>query len=111
MEGITILNQTDVVDLESWYFGLMLLVIGVFFISSVKVLAFMSRRSLIICIISFIIIIILAKISPRFEKCDYTKYEVTIDKNVSMIEFYNKYEVLEQHGEIWVIKEKIENKR
>ena len=36
---------------------------------------------------------------------DYTKYEVIIDDSVSMNEFTEKYEVLEQRGQIYVIKE------
>lgn len=37
-----------------------------------------------------------------------SQWEVTIDENVSMNEFYSKYEVVEQRGEIYVIKEKKE---
>ena len=36
---------------------------------------------------------------------DYTKYEVIIDDSVSMSEFMNTYEVLEQRGQIYVVKE------
>lgn len=36
---------------------------------------------------------------------DYTKYAVTIDDSVSMSEFMNTYEILEQHGEIYFVKE------
>ena len=36
---------------------------------------------------------------------DYTKYEVILDDSVSMNEFMNTYEVLEQRGQIYVVKE------
>lgn len=36
---------------------------------------------------------------------DYTKYEVVLDDSVSMNEFMNTYEVLEQRGQIYVVKE------
>ena len=36
---------------------------------------------------------------------DYTKYEVILDDSVSMNEFMNAYEVLEQRGQIYVVKE------
>ena len=40
----------------------------------------------------------------------YTKYEVILDDSVSVNEFMEKYEVLEQRDKIYVIKEKeIEN--
>lgn len=35
-----------------------------------------------------------------------TKYEVTIDNNVNFTEFTNRYEVVEQRGEIYVITER-----
>lgn len=36
---------------------------------------------------------------------DYIKYEVILDDSVSMNEFMNTYEVLEQRGQIYVVKE------
>ena len=36
---------------------------------------------------------------------DYTKYEVILDDSVSMNEFMNTYEILEQRGQIYVVKE------
>ena len=35
----------------------------------------------------------------------YQKYEVILDDSVSMNEFMNTYEVLEQRGQIYVVKE------
>lgn len=34
-----------------------------------------------------------------------TTYEVTIDENVSLKEFNEKYEIVEQRGDIYVVKE------
>lgn len=34
------------------------------------------------------------------------QYEVTIDDTVSMTEFNKKYEIIEQRGDIFVVKEK-----
>lgn len=36
---------------------------------------------------------------------DYSTYEVILDDSVSMNEFMNTYEVLEQRGQIYVVKE------
>ena len=36
---------------------------------------------------------------------DYTKYEVTLNDSVPMNDFMNTYEVLEQRGQIYVVKE------
>lgn len=37
-----------------------------------------------------------------------TQYEITIDDSVSMKEFTDKYEIIEQRGEIYVVREKVE---
>ena len=34
------------------------------------------------------------------------RYEATISEDVSMTEFYEQYEVIEQRGEIWVIEDR-----
>lgn len=34
------------------------------------------------------------------------QYECTIDSNVSFVELYEKYDVIEQRGDIWVLEEK-----
>lgn len=36
----------------------------------------------------------------------YTEYKVTIDESVSMTEFYEKYEVIDQEGLIFTVREK-----
>ena len=35
-----------------------------------------------------------------------TRYEVIVDKSVSMTEFYNNYKVIDQRGDIWTIEVK-----
>ena len=37
---------------------------------------------------------------------DYVEYKVTIDDSVSMNEFLDKYEILDQEGKIYTVKEK-----
>ena len=41
--------------------------------------------------------------------CDETTYEVTIDDAVNMTEFTSTYEVVEQRGDIYVVKEIVHN--
>lgn len=54
---------------------------------------------------SFILFLISLPIDAMTQVPDYTKYEVIIDDSVSMSEFMNTYEVLEQRGQIYVVKE------
>ena len=54
---------------------------------------------------SFVLFLISLPIDAITQIPDYTKYEVILDDSVLMNEFMNTYEVLEQRGQIYVIKE------
>lgn len=54
---------------------------------------------------SFVLFLISLPIDTATQIPDYTKYVVIIDDSVSMSEFMNTYEILEQHGEIYFVKE------
>lgn len=54
---------------------------------------------------SFILFLIGIPVDAMTQVPDYTKYEVILDDSVSMNEFMNTYEVLEQRGQIYVVKE------
>lgn len=54
---------------------------------------------------SFVLFLISLPIDAMTQIPDYTKYEVILDDSVSMNEFMNTYEVLEQRGQIYVVKE------
>ena len=40
---------------------------------------------------------------------DYTEYKVIVDDTVNMNEFMEKYEILDRDGEIYIVREVIEN--
>ena len=42
----------------------------------------------------------------KTDSIDHVEYKVTIDDSVSMNEFLNKYEILDQEGKIYTVKEK-----
>ena len=56
-------------------------------------------------IAAFIFFIICIPIDFATQVPDYNTYEVILDDSVSMNEFMNTYEVLEQRGQIYVVKE------
>ena len=56
-------------------------------------------------VLSFIIAITSAIAGQYITVPAYQKYEVILDDSVSMNEFMNTYEVLEQRGQIYVVKE------
>ena len=55
--------------------------------------------------IVFMVIAILGGI-PNKNDVAYIEYKVTIDDSVSMNEFLDKYEILDQEGKIYTVKEK-----
>ena len=56
-------------------------------------------------VLSFIIAITSAIAGQYITVPAYQKYEVILEDSVSMNEFMNRYEVLEQRGQIYVVKE------
>lgn len=56
-------------------------------------------------IVAFVLFIICVPIDNMTQVPDYNTYEVIIDDSVSMNEFMDTYEVLEQRGQIYVVKE------
>ena len=112
MEGITILNQTEVMEptpLATTTVAILTIISLIsciaFFIAYITmvsnvcpvILAFISISSL-------VAVFFISVLSPK-HLTGY-KYEVTIDKNVSMKEVYERYEIVEQRGDIWVLRDK-----
>ena len=52
--------------------------------------------------------VIVGGLGGAYSKTDisYTEYKVTIDDSVSMNEFLDKYEILDQEGKIYTVKER-----
>ena len=67
-------------------------------------LGFVQTGIIMMCC-SFIIFVIGLPIDAATQIPDYTKYEVILDDSVSMNKFMNTYEILEQRGQIYVVKE------
>ena len=112
MDGITILSSEVVMTFCAGvkiipYFLLGLLILGVlsFIIGAVvDNLGFnYAGAAMIVC--SFILFLISIPIAATTKIPDYTKYEVILDDSVSMNEFLNRYEILDQRGQIYVVKE------
>jgi hypothetical protein len=58
-------------------------------------------------IASFISLVALS-LSDNKASIAYWEHKVIIDDSVSMTEFMEKYEPIEQDGKIWIVKEKIQ---
>lgn len=112
MEGITILNQTEI--MEPTPLAVTVVVI-LMIIAAITCIAFFIADHVmtsitcpvilgVISISSLIIVLIISILSPK-HLTGY-KYEVTMDENVSMKEVYERYEIVEQRGDIWVLRDK-----
>ena len=110
MKGVTILNAKETYGIDSRWFliPLILLVIGLCFTIEDDIfgceleLVSVTLFVLILSIVSTIILFIADWTTPTGKY----QYEVTIDDNISMKEFNEHYEIIEQRGEIYVINEK-----
>ncbi len=119
INGITVLNQYENLyksspglNLYPFLMGIFAIVLGFFIIYILEYF----ENTLIISIgiglsVAFIFSGFFSVVKNTFFCNEYyrTEYEVILDESVSLIEFYNKYEIIEQRGEIYVICEKEES--
>lgn len=116
MDGITILNETTltleplarfIVTMAIIFFGVIFLlcIIGI-----IKSIQDRDRSCLITSLMGILLSMLLGTILVlRFDyKCNHpvTQYEVLISDEVNFSEFYQRYEIIEQRGEIYVIQER-----
>lgn len=109
MDGVTVLNMIEKTRLPDWaIIGVVLCLFAmvVFFVgfSSGKTIKRIDICgaglccTLVLAFIFFLVGLLTSDTIPR--------YECTIDSNVSFVELYEKYNVIEQRGNIWVLEEK-----
>ena len=109
---MTILNQTPIIEMsESWELAIaILLIIGIFSFVCFLLTGMLSLDagmiitggSAIICLVAALIV---ALVAPEVET-GRNEYEATIDETVPIVEVYEKYEVVERRGDIWVLQDK-----
>ena len=117
MSGVEILAFEEVaVEWAGWSWSGFWTAIGVVSVIAVfaGVIFGLVEDDIVAFIIAFLAVLILGggMAGVAFGKCtaEPTKYEthykVTVDESVSMIEFNKKYEVLEQEGKIYTVRER-----
>ena len=116
MNGVEILNQTTVYETkECW--GILWVFIGAGFLISFGIAIYNWVRygfdadlilligyvTLACCIVGFMGV----GMSVHYtDTVDYIEYQVTVSDDVNFNEFYSKYEIINQKGKIYTIKEK-----
>ena len=110
MTGVEILTSETIYNtiLPEWclVFGLMGAFIGLYctvalFMDCYDVAPWIS----LVVSIAFAVVAIVSAV-PNKNSISHIEYKVTIDDSVSMNEFLYKYEILDQEGKIYTVKEK-----
>ena len=58
------------------------------------------------CLLTTATLCISCNYTDHFKEYSHTEYKVTIDDSVSMNEFLDKYEIIDQEGKIYTVKER-----
>ena len=110
MNGVEILSSEAVYNtiLPEWCFAIGILAMFVFF--GIMAWQFATERVVLgfMCLVLALGSILVGILGVSENKTDisYIEYKVTIDDSVSMNEFLDKYEILDQEGKIYTVKEK-----
>lgn len=100
MTSSTVMNIISIISIALFGLGLISFVIG--YITACQEIA---GTGVVMLICFFALFLISLPIDSATQVPDYTKYEVILDDSVSMNDFMSTYEVLEQRGQIYVVKE------
>lgn len=110
MDGVIVLNVIERTRLSDWIIIGILLCMFAMAVFFIELLTGNTTKITTICGIGFVctlvLIFVFLWIGRTFFPNRITQYECTIDKNVSFVELYEKYDVIEQRGDIWVLEEK-----
>lgn len=111
MEGITILAQEMVIDFNFWVFIVVavLTTIGFLFFTMVIFDPDTSKGVVAAVSISIIVGLGVGSVIARFANDPVPQYKVMISEEVPMIGFYEKYEIIDQEGLIFTVREKDQN--
>lgn len=115
MDGVTILNTFTVSDCSS-----LAMIIGIIsgIISAIffyfMIDSYGGTDTIcygIVCVIALIGAMFILFMSQNHWRVNVRqRHECILDSNVSFVELYEKYDVVEQRGDIWVLEEKTDGK-
>ena len=113
MEGVTILNTTPITGLPMWLIIVCIIACVAFVVFDAMIITdivVFKRKTRKILIVIFTILAITAPtlfgyLNSIYETGHYY-YECVIEDTASFNEIMNTYEVVDQRGDIWVLKDK-----
>lgn len=110
MDGITILNTIIVDDYAQWVLPTVL-ALGIICIVALVLMLNSNDSGVIIfgtiSLLAMIVVpIIVSTSKSHWRTNERNQYECIIDDSVSINEVYEKYNVIERRGDIWVLEDK-----
>lgn len=110
MQGIEILSQEIIYNtiLPQWCIGLGFGLGFIFVMLMVVSIVNEHALGLVLSVIALIASIVVAGLGDTTSKTNisHIEYKVIIDDSVSMTEFMDKYEILDQEGRIYTVRER-----
>jgi hypothetical protein len=112
MQGVTILNEFSSIVDRHWTTSTMIgFIITILIVCFCNVLALsyfgdLGYTVIILIVVVFSIFGINSIIYFTTEPVYETHYQVIVDDSTSVVDFLNRYEVLDQQGKIFIVKEK-----
>lgn len=110
MAGVNVLNVVERTQLPDWAIICILLCAFAMAVFFIELLTGDTQKKINISGIGFactvVLIFIFLVIGKTVAPKRIMQYECTIDNKVSFVELYEKYDVIEQRGDIWVLEEK-----
>ena len=113
MNGVEILSENAVYTTQIWaalvgilaFIGIIIFAI-ITFNSKSNVAIWINFVCCVICLITLSTVVFLNENTNYLTEYSHTEFKVAIDDSVSMNEFLDKYEILDQEGKIYTVKEK-----
>lgn len=116
MDGVEILSQTTIYEVThlQWVIPLFILIgaligviINIFYWRNAKFDVSDLGIILVLAVIGLVVGAFVGGITMKtLDTVDYIEYKVIVDDSVSLNEFFDKYEILDQEGKIYTVKEK-----
>lgn len=114
MDGVRILNQVEMREVNPLVIlvgiGVMVIIVGLCLVFTEAIKDNVDKNRIAIGLVIFVVGVIIISFGIYFDDNPIPtgKYEYTVllEKGVDLIEFSEKYEIVEKQGEMWIIKDK-----
>ena len=117
MTGVEILN-TEVIYIQEFNLAPLFILLGIgaitgFFIAGFDCGFFDLAEAICGLLVGFMLGLLLGGLltlltQHNTDEIDYIKYQVTVSDEVNFTEFTNKYEIIEQNGKIFTVRDRTE---